>query len=136
MKAIQQLLWQVDWGELDVLVIDLPPGTGDVPLTIAQQTLLHGAIIVTTPQDVALADVRKGVEMFRKLDVPILGIVQNMSYYVCTNCSEKHYLFGSLDNVQKLGIPIIGTLPLDASVSSNGDRGVPRGLQLDLNLDS
>lgn len=135
MKAVQQLLWQVDWGELDVLVIDLPPGTGDVPLTIAQQVLVDGAIIVTTPQQVALSDVKRGIEMFKKLDIPIYGLVQNMSYFQCSKCSEKHYLFGGLEGCDSLGLKTLGSFPITPAIASEGDAGIPRGIKLDIQLE-
>src|SRR5258708_37915277 len=94
MKALQQLLHEVDWGELDILVLDLPPGTGDVQLTLTQQVPLTGGIIVTTPQDVALADVRRGIQMFRQVNAPILGLIENMSFHVCPGCGKRAELFG------------------------------------------
>ena len=110
-SALTQMLRDVEWGELDVLVIDMPPGTGDVQLTMAQQVPLAGAIIVSTPQDLALIDARKGLNMFRKVDVPVLGIIENMSYFVCPKCGERSDIFGhggARDEAEKLGIPFLG----------------------------
>ncbi|KAF7800160.1 hypothetical protein EIP86_011406 [Pleurotus ostreatoroseus] len=137
-KAVQQLLFDVDWREelgsgkgqgLDVLVLDMPPGTGDVPLTLGQLVVVDGAVIVSTPQDVALADVRKGVSMFRKISVPITGIVLNESYFTCPSCTDRHQLFGSPDSFRatatRLGVDVLGELPLVPMVSEASDRGVP-----------
>lgn len=134
-KAVQQLLFDVDWrahddGEgLDLLVIDMPPGTGDVPLTLGQLVNVDGAAIISTPQDVALADVRKGVAMFRKTSVPITGLILNSSHFVCGSCSAPHYIYGSPDSFRTtathLGASILGELPLIAGVSSASDRGSP-----------
>jgi ATP-binding protein involved in chromosome partitioning len=128
MKAIEQLLRDVVWGALDVLVIDLPPGTGDAQLTLSQKVRLAGAIIVTTPQDVALADAIKGVAMFRKVEVPVLGLVENMSYFECPRCSERHEIFshgGGRREAERLGVPFLGELPLHPAIRSGGDRGEP-----------
>ncbi len=111
MSALQQMLREVAWGDLDVLVVDMPPGTGDAQLTLAQQTPLSGAVIVSTPQDLALIDARKGLNMFRRVDVPVLGIVENMSYFVCTKCGERHEIFGhggARDEAEKLGLAVPG----------------------------
>ena len=113
-SALTQMLRDVDWGELDVLVIDMPPGTGDVQLTMAQQVPLSGAIIVSTPQDLALIDARKGLNMFRKVDVPVLGIIENMSYFICPKCGERSDIFGhggAKREAEKLGIPFLGGVP-------------------------
>ncbi|MFM2422935.1 MAG: iron-sulfur cluster carrier protein ApbC, partial [Pseudomonadota bacterium] len=110
-SALTQMLREVAWGNLDVLVIDMPPGTGDVQLTMAQQVPLSGAIIVSTPQDLALIDARKGLNMFRKVDVPVLGIIENMSYFICTKCNERHEIFGhggARDEAEKLGLAFLG----------------------------
>ena len=118
-SALNQMLRDVAWnidGDLDVLVIDMPPGTGDVQLSMAQQVPLSGAVIVSTPQDLALIDARKGLNMFRKVEVPVLGIIENMSYFVCTNCSERHEIFGhggAKIEAEKLGLPFLGGIPLD-----------------------
>ncbi|KAI5778367.1 nucleotide binding protein-like protein [Geopyxis carbonaria] len=128
MKAVQQLLWEVKWGDLDMLVIDLPPGTGDVQLTITQQVVMDGGIIVSTPQDIALIDAVKGINMFKKVDVPILGMVQNMSVFVCPNCSHQTHVFGSegvARECSKHGINFLGDIPLDASICKDADNGKP-----------
>ena len=128
MKAIEQLLRDVEWGELDVLVLDMPPGTGDAQLTVAQRIRLAGAVVVTTPQAVALADAIKGVAMFRKVDVPILGIVENMSYFECPSCSHRSEIFshgGGRTEAKRLGVPFLGEIPLDPGIRSSGDAGRP-----------
>lgn len=127
-SAIRQFLSDVDWGELDYLIIDLPPGTGDVALSLTQAIPLTGAIIVTTPQDVALADVRRGVAMFERLGVPILGIIENMSYFLCPHCNEKTEIFradGGRNMSERFGVAFLGQIPLDAEVCTAGDIGVP-----------
>ena len=128
MKAVEQLLYEVAWGELDYLIVDLPPGTGDAQLTLAQKVPVTGAIIVTTPQDVALVDAAKGVNMFQEVKVPILGIVENMSYFVCPHCKGRTNLFshgGGAKVAEKLGVPFLGEIPLSADVRESGDLGVP-----------
>lgn len=128
MGALVQMLREVAWGELDCLVVDMPPGTGDVQLTLAQQTPLSGAIIVSTPQDLALIDARKGLNMFNRVNVPVLGIVENMSYFICTNCRARHEIFGhggARAEAEKLGIPFLGEIPLDALLRDRSDRGEP-----------
>jgi ATP-binding protein involved in chromosome partitioning len=127
-QAIRQLLRDVMWGELDYLIVDLPPGTGDVQLTLIQTLPLTGAVMVTTPQDVALADVRKGGEMFHQLNVPVLGIIENMSYYVCLHCGQPESIFGEGAGEQlsqKLNAPLLGQVPLDLAVRVGGDGGIP-----------
>jgi ATP-binding protein involved in chromosome partitioning len=127
-QAIRQLLRDVMWGQLDYLIVDLPPGTGDVQLTLTQTLPLAGAVMVTTPQDVALADVVKGGEMFRQLDVPVLGIVENMSYYVCKHCGQPEYVLGQGGGErlsQRLGTSVLAKIPLDAVVRVGGDEGLP-----------
>ncbi|KAH9921941.1 P-loop containing nucleoside triphosphate hydrolase protein [Epithele typhae] len=134
-KAVQQLLFDVDWRDpgsaapLDVLVVDMPPGTGDVPLTLAQLVVVDGAVVVSTPQDVALTDVRKGVAMFRKVDVPITGLLLNESHFICPSCEDRHELFGSpaafRATAARFGADVLGELPLVQGVSQVGDRGVP-----------
>ena len=127
-SALTQMLRDVDWGELDVLVIDMPPGTGDVQLTMAQQVPLAGAIIVSTPQDLALIDARKGLNMFRKVDVPVLGIIENMSYFVCPKCGERSDIFGhggAKAEAEKLGIPFLGGVPLHMDIRATSDEGQP-----------
>lgn len=139
MKALQQLLHEVDWssgagagGGLDILVLDLPPGTGDTQLTITQQIVLDGAVIVSTPQDIALKDAVKGVNMFKTVGVPILGMVQNMSYFVCPHCHTNTHIFatnkasgGVAQACEKHGIELLGDVPLHASISADADRGKP-----------
>ncbi|TKX24783.1 iron-sulfur protein IND1 [Elsinoe australis] len=128
MKALQQLLHEVEWGGLDVLVMDLPPGTGDVQLTITQQVQLDGAVIVSTPQDIALKDAVRGVEMFRKVQVPILGMVQNMSAFTCPTCNSTHSIFGSQGVTKKcaeMGVELLGDLPLHPQICEDADRGKP-----------
>jgi ATP-binding protein involved in chromosome partitioning len=128
MKALEQLLGDVDWGALDVLVVDMPPGTGDAQLTMAQRVSLSGAIIVTTPQDVALADAIKGVAMFRKVDVPVLGIVENMSWFECPHCRARTEMFdqgGGRREAERLRVPFLGEIPLDPAIRAGGDAGRP-----------
>ena len=128
MKAVQQLLQDTDWGDLDVLVIDLPPGTGDVQLTLVQTVPLTGAILVTTPQDLALLDVTKGAEMFKQVGTPLLGIVENMSFFTCPDCGKETEIFrrgGGQKESARLGIPLLGRVPLDPEVCDAGDTGVP-----------
>jgi ATP-binding protein involved in chromosome partitioning len=128
MSALQQMMREVAWGELDVLVVDMPPGTGDAQLTLAQQTPLSGAIIVSTPQDLALIDARKGLNMFRRVNVPVLGIIENMSYFVCTKCGERHEIFGhggARMEAEKLGVRFLGEVPLDIDVRVRSDAGHP-----------
>ena len=127
-QAVQQFLGQVEWGELDILLIDMPPGTGDIPLTLSQVIALSGAIVITTPQDVALEDVRRGAAMFDKVEVELLGLIENMSYYVCPGCGEHHDIFGSGGGrsvATALGIDLLGELPLDADIRRGGDEGAP-----------
>jgi len=127
-KAIQQFISDVDWGELDYLFIDLPPGTGDAQLSLSSTIPLTGAVMVTTPQNVAVIDVRKGADMFRKVKVPLLGIIENMSYFICPNCKEKHEIFargGGRQIAEELGVPFLGELPLEGVVREGGDNGIP-----------
>ncbi len=127
-QAVQQLLGDVHWGDLDYLVIDLPPGTGDAQLTLSQVVPLTGAVIVATPQDVALEDVVRGIAMFQKVNVPILGIVENMSYYNCPHCGNRAEIFshgGANREAQRFGVPFLGEIPLDTRVREGGDRGYP-----------
>ena len=126
--ALQQLLGQVDWGELDVLIVDLPPGTGDVQLTLSQKYAITGAIIVSTPQDVALLDARKALDMFVKTRVPVLGIIENMSSYICPNCGHEAHIFGhggARAEAERLGLPFLGEIPLDLAIRLAGDGGTP-----------
>ena len=127
-SAIQQFFRDVLWGELDYLLIDLPPGTGDVPLTLSQLVPLTGAITVTTPQEVALQDVRKGMTMFKKVNVPLLGVIENMSYFLCGHCGERSEIFsfgGGERAAQKFEIPFLGRIPIDAAIREGGDTGTP-----------
>jgi ATP-binding protein involved in chromosome partitioning len=127
-QALTQLLSDTDWGDLDYLVIDMPPGTGDIQLTLAQRVPVAGAVIVTTPQDIALADARKGLKMFEKVNVPVLGIVENMSVHVCANCGHVEHLFGAGGGARmaaQYGVELLGELPLDARVREEADGGVP-----------
>ncbi|WBU65540.1 Mrp/NBP35 family ATP-binding protein [Paracoccus aerodenitrificans] len=128
MGALQQMLFQVQWGELDILLVDLPPGTGDVQLSLSQRTQVDGAIVVSTPQDVALLDARKGIDMFRRLNVPILGLIENMSTHICSNCGHEEHIFGHggvASEAEKLGVPLLGELPLELSVRLASDAGQP-----------
>ena len=129
MKALQQLLHEVDWGGLDVLVLDMPPGTGDVQLTITQQLVLDGAVIVSTPQDLSLKDAVKGVELFRKVNVYLLGLVCNMAGFRCPGCGEVHEVFGNMGKIRtmckKYDLKMLGELPLHARISDDADRGKP-----------
>ncbi len=128
MKAVRQLLHEVDWAPLDVLVLDLPPGTGDVQITMTQEVPVSGAVVVTTPQDVALADAVKGVDMFKSVGAPVLGIVENMSYFMCPDCDSRHEIFGhgSVEPLcAQLGVPFLGEIPLDPEVRRLADEGRP-----------
>lgn len=128
MSAITQMLKEVAWGELDLLVVDMPPGTGDAQLTMAQQVPLAGAVIVSTPQDLALIDARKGLNMFRKVDVPVLGIVENMSYFLCPECGTRSDIFGhggARNEADKLGVPFLGEVPLHMDIREKSDSGQP-----------
>jgi ATP-binding protein involved in chromosome partitioning len=127
-SALQQMLGDVDWGDLDVLVVDMPPGTGDAQLTMAQRVPLAGAVIVSTPQDIALLDARKAINMFRKVDVPVLGIVENMSYYCCPNCGHRAEIFahgGARECAGRYGIDFLAEIPLDIQIRETSDAGRP-----------
>jgi len=127
-SALQQMLRDVEWGELDILVVDMPPGTGDAQLTMAQQVPLSGVVIVSTPQDIALIDAKKGLNMFRKVDVPVLGIVENMSYFTCPNCGHESHIFsrgGARREAETLGMEFLGELPLDIEIRETSDGGRP-----------
>jgi ATP-binding protein involved in chromosome partitioning len=127
-KALQQLLFETHWSELDYLVVDLPPGTGDIQLTMAQKIPVAGAIIVTTPQDLALLDARKGLEMFHKVQIPVLGIVENMSVHVCSECGHEESIFGAGGGekmAKATGVTLLGTLPLDKQIREDTDGGAP-----------
>lgn len=139
-KAMHQLLHSVSWGPLDVLVLDLPPGTGDVQLTINQEVIIDGSVIVTTPQDIALRDAVRGFGMFQRMDVPVLGMVRNMAYFACPNCGHQTKIFshgdgdgnhhscedrGVVAECKRLGVDFLGDIPLDARVCEDADRGMP-----------
>jgi ATP-binding protein involved in chromosome partitioning len=127
-SALNQLLTQTNWGDLDYLIVDMPPGTGDIQLTLAQRVPVSGAVIVTTPQDIALADARKGLEMFQKVSVPVLGVVENMSLHVCTNCGHEEHIFGEHGGEKlsaQYGVPLLGALPLDGRIRAETDEGKP-----------
>jgi ATP-binding protein involved in chromosome partitioning len=127
-SALRQFLSDVDWGELDYMVVDLPPGTGDASLSLTQSLALTGAVIVTTPQDVALADVVKGIAMFNHLEVPVLGVVENMSYFVCGHCGERTEIFshgGGKEVAERMNVPFLGEVPIDPVVRAGGDNGQP-----------
>jgi ATP-binding protein involved in chromosome partitioning len=128
MSALQQMLRDVAWGELDVMIVDMPPGTGDAQLTMAQQVALAGAVIVSTPQDIALIDARKGLAMFQKVNVPVLGIIENMSYFLCPHCGERSDIFshgGARREAERLGTDFLGEVPLDLAIRETSDEGRP-----------
>ena len=128
MGALQQMLNQVQWGALDVLIVDLPPGTGDVQMTLAQKAQLDGAIIVSTPQDVALLDARKGIDMFNQMGTPILGMIENMSTHICSNCGHEEHTFGHggvKEEAEKLGVPLLAEIPLHLDIRTAADGGAP-----------
>ena len=128
MGALQQMLGQVEWGELDVLLVDLPPGTGDVQLTLCTKSEVSGAIVVSTPQDVALIDARKALDMFNTLKTPILGLIENMSFFACPDCGAEHQIFGQGGvrvEAEKMGVPLLGALPIDLETRLAGDGGTP-----------
>ncbi|MCE8518329.1 Mrp/NBP35 family ATP-binding protein [Ruegeria pomeroyi] len=128
MGALQQMMNQVQWGGLDVLIVDLPPGTGDVQLTLSQKFAVDGAIVVSTPQDVALIDARKGIDMFRQLKTPILGMIENMSTHICSNCGHEEHVFGHggvAAEAEKLGVPLLGEIPLHLDIRVAADGGAP-----------
>ena len=128
MQALEQMMRDVDWGELDVLLCDLPPGTGDAQLTMAQRVPLTGAVIVSTPQDIALLDVTRGINMFQQVNVPIFGVVENMSYYVCPECGHRAEIFhhgGARETARRLGVDFLGEIPLDLDIRTTSDSGRP-----------
>jgi ATP-binding protein involved in chromosome partitioning len=128
MSALQQMLRDVAWGELDIMIVDMPPGTGDAQLTMAQQVALAGAVIVSTPQDIALIDARKGLAMFQKVNVPVLGIIENMSYFLCPHCGERSDIFshgGARREAARLGTDFLGEVPLDLAIRETSDEGRP-----------
>jgi ATP-binding protein involved in chromosome partitioning len=127
-SALTQMLREVEWGTLDVMVVDMPPGTGDAQLTMAQQVPLKGAVIVSTPQDLALIDARRGVSMFKRVNVPVLGIVENMSYFLCPRCGTRSDIFGhggARHEAERLGVPFLGEVPLHAAIREKSDAGLP-----------
>jgi ATP-binding protein involved in chromosome partitioning len=128
MSIVRQFLRDVLWDELDYLIVDLPPGTGDAALTLAQEVPLSGGVIVSTPQDVALLDVQRGIAMFRQVNVPILGVIENMSYYVCPHCGEREEIFG-YGGVQKIGLEVLGEVPIVEEIRTGGDVGKPLVVQ-------
>jgi len=128
MGALQQMLTQVEWGDLDVLIVDLPPGTGDVAMTLCQKSEVSGAIVVSTPQDVALLDAKKAINMFQTLKTPILGLIENMSVFCCPNCGHEEFIFGHggvRAEAERLDIPFLGALPISLETRVAGDAGVP-----------
>src|SRR5690242_11565945 len=128
MSALQQMLREVEWGELDIMIVDMPPGTGDAQLTMAQQVSLAGAVIVSTPQDISLIDARKGLNMFKKVNVPVLGIIENMSYFLCPHCGERSDIFshgGARREAERLGTDFLGEVPLDLAIRETSDEGRP-----------
>jgi ATP-binding protein involved in chromosome partitioning len=128
MSAITQMLREVEWGKLDVMVVDMPPGTGDAQLTMAQQVPLKGAVIVSTPQDLALVDARRGVAMFKRVNVPVLGVVENMSYFLCPSCGTRSDIFGhggAQKEAERLGVPFLGEVPLHMTIREKSDSGLP-----------
>lgn len=128
MSALEQMVKQVQWGKLDVLLVDLPPGTGDVQLTLSQKFHIAGAVVVSTPQDIALIDARRGIDMFKQMSVPLFGIVENMASFVCDGCGKEHHPFGSggaKAEAEKLGAPFLGEVPLDLDIRIGSDGGVP-----------
>jgi len=127
-RMIQQFLTDVEWGDLDYLIVDMPPGTGDAQLTLSQSVALTGAVIVSTPQDVALSDAKKGINMFRKVNVPVLGLIENMSYFACPHCGERTEIFshgGAKTAAKKFDVPFLGEVPLDIRIREGGDQGEP-----------
>ena len=127
-SALTQMLKDVAWGNLDVLVVDMPPGTGDVQITMAQQVPLAGAVIVSTPQDLALIDARKGLAMFQQVSVPVLGFVENMSYFICPSCGTRSDIFshgGARHDAERLGVPFLGEIPLHMEIREKSDLGTP-----------
>jgi ATP-binding protein involved in chromosome partitioning len=128
MSALEQMLRDVIWGDPDILIIDMPPGTGDAQLTLSQRASLSGAVIVSTPQDLALIDARKGLNMFNKVNVPVLGIIENMSYFICPSCGEESHIFGhggAQAEAEKLGLPFLGKIPLEMEIRAHADAGTP-----------
>jgi ATP-binding protein involved in chromosome partitioning len=128
MGALEQMMGQVEWGELDVMIVDMPPGTGDAQLTMSQRVPLAGAVIVSTPQDVALLDARRGIKMFEKVNVPVIGLIENMSYFCCPECGHRTEIFGhggARAEAERLGAEFLGELPLKLSIREMADAGTP-----------
>lgn len=128
MGALQQMMNQVQWGALDVLLVDLPPGTGDVQMTLGQKFVVDGAVVVSTPQDIALLDARKGIDMFNQMNIPILGLIENMSTHICSNCGHEEHIFGHggvAAEAKKLGAPLLGEIPLHLAIRTAADGGAP-----------
>ena len=128
MSALEQMMSDVDWGPQEVLVVDMPPGTGDAQLTMAQRVPLAGTVIVSTPQDLSLIDAKKGLNMFRKVDVPVLGIVENMSYFLCPSCGARSDIFahgGAAQTANEIGVDFLGEIPLEMAIREGGDNGTP-----------
>lgn len=137
-RYVRALMFQTDWGDLDYLLIDMPPGTHDVHITITQEVALSGAVIISTPQKIALVDARRGIDFFTKVNVPVLGMIENMAYFRCTKCSEKHYLFGEggvAKAAKELKIPFLGEVPLMTRIQSETDKGSPCCLRGDESMD-
>jgi ATP-binding protein involved in chromosome partitioning len=127
-SALTQMLREVEWGTLDVMVVDMPPGTGDAQLTMAQQVPLKGAVIVSTPQDLALIDARRGIAMFKRVNVPVLGVIENMSYFLCPHCGTRSDIFshgGARHEAERLGVPFLGEVPLHMTIREKSDAGLP-----------
>lgn len=127
-KALQQLMFDVEWGQLDVLIMDMPPGTGDVQLTMVQQLEIDGAIVISTPQDLALIDAVRGIDLFKTVHVPIIGMIQNMSFFVCPNCNHQSHVFGTDGVVREAhnrGLRLLGDIPLSLDISTSSDSGKP-----------
>jgi len=128
MSAMEKMLHQVNWGVLDILLLDMPPGTGDTHLTVAQRVPVSGAVIISTPQDIALIDARRGINMFHNVDIPILGLVENMSYFVCPSCGTHAHIFGhegAKDAAQEMGVEFLGEIPLHETIRRRSDEGSP-----------
>ena len=128
MGALQQMMTQVQWGALDVLIVDLPPGTGDVQMTLGQKFKVDGAVVVSTPQDIALIDARKGLDMFNQMNIPVVGMIENMSTHICSNCGHEEHLFGHggvASEAEKLGIDLLAEVPLHMSIRQAADGGAP-----------
>jgi ATP-binding protein involved in chromosome partitioning len=127
-SALTQMMREVEWGKLDVLVVDMPPGTGDIHISLCQQVPLDGAVIVSTPQDLALIDARRGVAMFKRVNVPVLGVVENMSYFLCPECGTRSDIFahgGARHEAERLGVPFLGEVPLHMTIREKSDAGLP-----------